>query len=130
LNDVFIELLDDTGRYVVLDEKMKECQQDHPLSRWAKKVDGHWTSQVAVTGPTTSLPFVLKMIPITSVVEEETYELPYNNLQLHELMKVATDELHEHTITVADCYYSDSNTRKYMRENDCCYLFALNKSIY
>jgi hypothetical protein len=127
LNEVLMDSIDDPGRFAVLDEKMKDCPQDYPLARWVKKTDGHWTCQVAVTGPVTSLPFVMRMMPITSVEEIDHYELPHNNLQLHEIMQLATDGFPEHTITVADSYYADSNTRKCMRENDCYYMLSMSK---
>jgi hypothetical protein len=118
LNDQMRRWVKRTPRVVVTDEKQKKCPQDSPLARYAKKIDGHWTTEVAVCGPDSGLPYVMTLIPITSVKEEnDVDDLPFNNLSLRDIMEEAFEGVDDISIMLTDCYYSDSSYRHWARAN-------------
>ena len=118
-----------TPRCVCVDEKQKSCPQDDPLAIWAKKQDGHWTTEVACCAPISALPYVLSLLPITSVkdVPEDSVLFPFNNLPIKDIMATAWGNVHDGSIVLNDAYYSDSNYRKWARDNDKLYISAISK---
>lgn len=105
-----------TGRIVCLDEKHKECTQEYANgghARWAKKKYGHWITESAITGPKTGLPIIQLLMPITSVIESNVEDEPYNKVPNSELVKEAYENMQEDSILLADGYYPDMNVRRY-----------------
>jgi hypothetical protein len=116
-----------TGRIVCFDEKHKVCQDNHYHARWAKGKYGHWISEVSILGPTTGLPYMLRLMPTTKVDNRNMNEEPYNNKFVSELIEDSYTNVHNESILVADGYYPDLTGRKYMIENNKLYLMKVSK---
>lgn len=105
-----------TGRIVVLDEKHKQCSKkfnEGGHARWAKKKYGHWISESAVLGPTTGLPIMNLLMPLTKVPRLEVDDEPYNDLPNSELVKETYEIMEDESILLTDGYYPDMNVRRY-----------------
>jgi hypothetical protein len=107
-----------TGRIVCLDEKQKECSHEYHHgghARWAKKKYGHWITQSAVLGPTTGLPIMQLLIPLTKVDRLNVDDEPYNDVPNSELVKETYEHMEEGSILLTDGYYPDMNVRRYLK---------------
>jgi hypothetical protein len=84
---------------------------------------GHWITQVAVNLNSSNSPFVLRMIPIiTSAKRSET-------TPVSSLVKEAVNIINRQgvdTILIADSYYLDFDSRKYLQEQNIRYLCAVH----
>jgi hypothetical protein len=115
LNNILSSLVK-TGRIVVLDEKQKDCSKSYTFgghARWAKKKTGHWITESAVLGPTTELPILNLLMPLTKVKERDVEDEPYNNVPNSELVKEAYKFMEKDSILLTDGYYPDMNVRRY-----------------
>jgi hypothetical protein len=127
LNIRLASFISHTGRIVCFDEKHKECQENHKHARWAKSKTGHWVCESSILGPATGLPYVIRLMPTTSVDNLNVEDEPYNNKQVSELIEHAYSNINADSILVADGYYPDKSGRKFCRSNDKLYLFKVSK---
>lgn len=121
LNNILSSLVK-TGRIVVLDEKQKDCSKGYTHgghARWAKKKTGHWITESSVLGPTTSLPIINLLMPLTKVNEITVEDEPYNNVPNSELVKETYQHMNKESILITDGYYPDMNVRRYFNYL-CC----------
>lgn len=105
-----------TGRIVCLDEKHKGCSNQYQHgghARWAKKKYGHWITESAIDGPTTGLPILQLLMPLTKVDRLSVEDEPYNDLPNSELVKETYKYMDEGSILITDGYYPDMNVRRY-----------------
>ena len=121
------QFLSHTGRIVCFDEKHKNCQENHNHARWAKGKQGHWISECSILGPKTGLPYMLRVMPTTTVDNRNVEDEPYNNKLVSELVEDAYTNVHDESILVADGYYPDIAGRKYCKKNEKLYLFKVSK---
>jgi hypothetical protein len=104
-----------TGRIVCMDEKQKECTdafQHGGHARWAKKKYGHWITESAVLGPTTELPIIILLMPITKVDRLNVEDEPFNDVPNSELVEEVYDHMENESILLTDGYYPDMNVRR------------------
>lgn len=127
LNARLASFISHTGRLVRFDEKHKECQENHMHARWAKGKTGHWVCESSILGPTTGLPYIIRLMPTTSVDNRNVEDEPYNNKPVSKLIEHAYSEVSDDSILVADGYYPDKSGRKFCRSNDKLYLFKVSK---
>jgi hypothetical protein len=127
LNIRLTQAINHTGRILCFDEKHKACQDNHYHARWAKGKYGHWISESSILGPKTGLPYIVRLMPTTSVDNRNYENEPYNNKLVSELIEDAYNNVSQESILVADGYYPDRMGRKYCRENNKLYLFKVSK---
>lgn len=127
LNTRLGALISDTGRIVCFDEKHKECRDNHYHARWAKNKYGHWISESSILAPTTGLPYIIRLMPTTSIDNRNVEDEPYNNKLVSELIEDAYTDVNDHSILVADGYYPDRLGRRFCRSNEKLYLFKASK---
>ena len=127
LNNRFASLISHTGRILCFDEKHKVCQENHKYARWAKGKHGHWVCESSILGPTTGLPYILRLMPTTTVDNRNVEDEPYNNKQVSQLIEYAYNNVDNDSILVADGYYPDRVGRKFCRSNEKLYLFKVSK---
>jgi hypothetical protein len=127
LNIRLSKLIAHTGRIVCFDEKHKSCKENHYHARWAKGKQGHWISESSILGPATGLPYIIRLMPTTTVDERNAEDEPYNNKLVSELIEDAYTDISNDSILVADGYYPDRTGRKYCKLNEKLYLFKVSK---
>jgi len=127
LNDKLNSLVESTGRIVCMDEKHKKCHQNHLHARYAKKKPRHWITESAILGPTTGLPYMIQLMPTTTIDRMNAQDEPFNNKPVAELVEEAYSVLDDNTILLTDGYYPDMNGRRYCIDNDKLYIFKASK---
>lgn len=119
----------ESGRYVSLDEKHKGCKKDKYLSRWVHGKDpnwGHWLTEVTTIAPTSGMPILLKVMPLTSTEAKNVTIEPYNNFNLIDVHQEVVKVVRKGTIIVEDAYYLDDKSRALLREKEISYISAIN----
>jgi hypothetical protein len=127
LNARFASFISHTGRILCFDEKHKNCQETHKHARWEKGKHGHWVCESSILGPTTGLPYVIRLMPTTYLDSRNVEDEPYNNKKVSELIEQAYNDIDKDTILVADGYYPDRVGRKFCRSNEKLYLFKVSQ---
>lgn len=118
-----------SGRHVMLDEKHKGTNKDAHLARWVHGKDpnwGHWITELTTIAPTTGMPLLLKVLPLTSTDQDKVTIEPFNNFSLIDVHKEIVPSIRDGTIIVMDAYYLDDESRKYLRREKMKYLAAIN----
>lgn len=118
-----------SGRHVSLDEKHKGTDKDSHLARWVHGKDpnwGHWITELVTMGPTTDLPILIKLMPLTSTPPRNVTIEPFNNYNLEDVHKELLKVIRKDTIIVEDSYYLDDKSRKLLRKKNIPYLSAIN----
>jgi hypothetical protein len=118
-----------SGRYVSLDEKHKGTHKDHHLARWVHGKDpnwGHWITELVTIAPKTSLPILIKLMPLTSTDPKNVTIEPFNNYNLKDVHKEILDVIRKDTIIVEDAYYLDDKSRTLLRKHNIPYISAIN----
>lgn len=118
-----------SGRHVMLDEKHKGTNKDAHLARWVHGKDpnwGHWITELTTIAPTTGMPLLMKVLPLTSTDADKVTIEPFNNFSLIDVHKEIVPCLRDGTFIVMDAYYLDDESRKYLRLEKVKYLAAIN----
>jgi hypothetical protein len=118
-----------SGRHVMLDEKHKGTSKDAHLARWVHGKDpnwGHWITELTTIAPTTGMPLLMKILPLTSTDASQVTIEPFNNFSLIDVHKEIVPCLRQETFIVMDAYYLDDESRKYLRNEKIKYLAAIN----
>ena len=110
---------------MVVDEKKKPCSKTDRYARYVKKEWVHWITEVSVcpayfyhvlsvnavaysqvTAPRSLLPFVIKVMPITSEPSAANGE-PFNKLKNSQILRQAVVGISPYSIIVCDSFYLD-----------------------
>jgi hypothetical protein len=113
-----------SGRYVSIDEKHKGCQKDNYLSRWVYGKEpnwGHWITELTTVAPTTGMPLLMRLMPLTSTKPENLTIEPYNNFNLLDVHQELSKVIRKGTMIVEDAYYLDDNSRTSLRKKKIPY---------